>query len=670
MAYKIKGNVEVSGSSLKVNTIEVLTESGSQVVQNKTINADLNTISNIDNADIKAGAAIDAAKIADGSVSSTEFQYLNGVTSPLQDQLDDKADAALLENNIYVGDASDLAAAVDTSALGDIEASTAAGLQIKAGAILNADVNASAAIAYSKLAALTASRALQSSAGGVVEASAVSSTELGYLSGVTSAIQTQLNGKLSLTGGTMSGDIAMGGNKVTGLGAPTGAADAATKGYVDAVAEGLKPKTAARVATDVAGTLASDFEDGDTVDGIVLATGDRLLIKDQVAAEENGIYIVQASGAPVRSTDFDSLSPIDEINGAMVAVQEGTENAGKIFVQSGVVTTIGVDPIDFIFFNSSSGLVGGDGITISGSNVSVDHDGEGLQFSANQLALELDGSSLSKSASGLRVANLGVDTAQLAAASVTEAKLNASVAGDGIAGGAGTALSVDHDGQGLTFAANQLALELDGSTLSKSASGLKVADLGIANAQIDTAAAIARSKLASGNAHRILVNDAGGAFGEAAALTNGQLLIGSTGAAPVAAALTAGAGISITNGAGSITVASVNASAGDLPETSFSAANNQGAAADVTGFVFANATVRSFEALVSIALDATADLFEVRTLRGIQKGASWDMSETSNGDDTGVVFTITNAGQIQYTSNSSAGFVSNTIKFRAITTSV
>lgn len=670
MAYKIKGNVEVSGSSLKVNTVEVLTETGSQVVQNKSINADQNTITNIDNADIKAGAAIDASKIADGSVSSTEFQYLNGVTSPIQDQIDDKADAALPENNILVGDASDLAAAVDTSALGDIEATTAGGLQIKAGAILNADVNASAAIDYSKLAALTASRALQSSGSGFIEVSAVTSTELGYVSGVTSAIQTQLNAKLALAGGTMSGDINMGGNQVTNLDAPVAASDAATKGYVDSVAEGLKPKTAVRLATDAAGTLASDFENGDTVDGEVLATGDRLLIKDQADPAENGIYIVQASGAPVRSSDFDSLTPIDEINGAMVAVQEGTENAGKLFVQSGVVATIGTDPINFIFFNSSSGLVGGDGITISGSNVSVDHDGQGLQFVANQLALELDGSTLSKSASGLKVADLGIGTGQLAAAAVTEAKLAASVAGDGIAGGAGTALSVDHDGEGLQFVSNQLALELDGATLSKSASGVKVADGGISNTQVNAAAAIARSKLASGNAHRILVNDAGGAFAEAAALTNGQLLIGSTGAAPVAAALTAGAGISITNGAGSITVAASSASAGDIAETSFSAANNQSSPADVTGFAFANGTVRAFEALVSISLDATADLFEVRTLRGIQKGAQWDMSETSNGDDSGVVFTITNAGQVQYTSANSAGFVSNTIKFRAISLSV
>lgn len=111
-------------------------------------------------------------------------------------------------------------------------------------------------------------------------------------------------------------------------------------------------------------------------------------------------------------------------------------------------------------------------------------------------------------------------------------------------------------------------------------------------------------------------------------------------------------------------------SAGDIQETSFAAANNISSPANVTGLAFANGTVRSFKAMVSIALDATADLFEHFELMGIQKGASWDMSVTSVGDDSGMAFSITSAGQVQYTSANSAGFVANAVKFRAITTSV
>ena len=71
-------------------TIELTTNTSTQTLTNKTIDADSNTITNIENADIKAGAAIDTTKIAVGSVSNTEFQYLDGVTSGIQGQIDGK----------------------------------------------------------------------------------------------------------------------------------------------------------------------------------------------------------------------------------------------------------------------------------------------------------------------------------------------------------------------------------------------------------------------------------------------------------------------------------------------------------------------------------------------------------------------------------------------------
>lgn len=111
-------------------------------------------------------------------------------------------------------------------------------------------------------------------------------------------------------------------------------------------------------------------------------------------------------------------------------------------------------------------------------------------------------------------------------------------------------------------------------------------------------------------------------------------------------------------------------STGDIDQTSFAAANNQVAATDVTGLLFVNASVRSFEALVSVYINATSPLYEQFILRGIQKAASWEMSQTSVGDNSGIVFSITTLGQIQYTSPNSAGFVSNAVRFRAKVTSV
>ena len=113
-----------------------------------------------------------------------------------------------------------------------------------------------------------------------------------------------------------------------------------------------------------------------------------------------------------------------------------------------------------------------------------------------------------------------------------------------------------------------------------------------------------------------------------------------------------------------------SAHTGDIAHTSFSAANNQVAAANVTGLAFAAGSVRSFKAQVSVSINATTALNEVFDLQGVQLAGGFVMSSSSVGDDSGVVFTITSAGQIQYTSPNSAGFVSNTIKFRASVTDV
>lgn len=113
----------------------------------------------------------------------------------------------------------------------------------------------------------------------------------------------------------------------------------------------------------------------------------------------------------------------------------------------------------------------------------------------------------------------------------------------------------------------------------------------------------------------------------------------------------------------------VAAVTGDINLTSFSAANNQSSAADVAGLAFANGTVRSFKALISVAITATGDLFAQYTLDAIQKDSLWEMSQSFVGDTTGIVFTITTAGQVQYQSSSVSGFVSSKFSFRALVTS-
>lgn len=185
--------------------------------------------------------------------------------------------------------------------------------------------------------------------------------------------------------------------------------DVLTKKDQDAALEGLKPKEAVRVATTANITLSGT----QTIDGVSVIADDRVLVWMQTDPTENGIYDV-AAGAWARSSDYDSISPIDELHGATTTAQEGTTYTGYQFVQYGTIVTIGVSDITFTVRANQTNL-GGDGIDVTGSTISVDHDGEGLTFDTNQLALELDGGTLSKSGTGLKIADNGVDEAQLSA---------------------------------------------------------------------------------------------------------------------------------------------------------------------------------------------------------------------------------------------------------------
>lgn len=197
----------------------ILTHTSSATVSNKTINAPDNTLTNISNSNISASAAIAGTKI-DPDFDTQTVQASGGFSSnagvafvlPSADGSSGQvlstdgagnlsfvgvASSVLAENNIRIGDSGNSQQSVDTSSLGDILADTVTGLTIKAGVIVDADVSASAAIDITKLAA-TADRALEVGAGGAVQASAVTRTELNYLDGVTSALQTQLDGKQPL----------------------------------------------------------------------------------------------------------------------------------------------------------------------------------------------------------------------------------------------------------------------------------------------------------------------------------------------------------------------------------------------------------------------------------------------------------------------------------------
>jgi hypothetical protein len=110
-----------------------------------------------------------------------------------------------------------------------------------------------------------------------------------------------------------------------------------------------------RVATTTSGTLSTAFANGQTVDGIVLATGDRILVKNQTTASQNGVYVVVASGSPTRATDFDSST---EILRGTIYVSSGTTNTGTWWHSTNTsAITIGTTSINYASRASMSSSV-------------------------------------------------------------------------------------------------------------------------------------------------------------------------------------------------------------------------------------------------------------------------------------------------------------------------
>lgn len=179
-----------------------------------------------------------------------------------------------------------------------------------------------------------------------------------------------LTNKTLGSGTALGADLNAGGYKITSLGAPTNSTDAATKAYVDAVSEGLHVHEAARVYSSANIDLSTDLEAGDVIDGVTLVAGDRVLVNGQTTKSQNGIYVVQASGAAVRAADFDT--PAEVSSGDFIFVSAGTTYGNTGWVQTKSPATIGVNEIEFTQFSGAGTYTAGAGLTLSGTIFSAD----------------------------------------------------------------------------------------------------------------------------------------------------------------------------------------------------------------------------------------------------------------------------------------------------------
>ena len=188
------------------------------------------------------------------------------------------------------------------------------------------------------------------------------------------------------------GAVSLNSQKITNLATPTADGDAASKSYVDGVSQGLDVKGSCVAATTANITISTALNNGDTLDGVTLSTNDRVLVKDQSTASENGIYVVGSS--PARADD---LAAGADAAGMFTFVEQGSVNADNGFVctSNKGSAVVGTNNLAFSQFSGAGQITAGDGLDKSANTLSLDlKSNGGLVIESTELALKLDASSI------------------------------------------------------------------------------------------------------------------------------------------------------------------------------------------------------------------------------------------------------------------------------------
>ena len=191
---------------------------------------------------------------------------------------------------------------------------------------------------------------------------------------------------------TPTASVSFGSQNITNLADPVNTQDAATKGFVEATSQGLDVKDSCVAATTANITISTALNNGDTLDGVTLSTNDRVLVKDQSTASQNGIYVVGSS--PARAAD---LATGANAAGFFTFVEKGTVNADNGFVctsDSGSAV-VGTNNLTIAQFSGAGQITAADGLQKSGNTLSVDlKSNGGLVIESTEMAVNLGASSI------------------------------------------------------------------------------------------------------------------------------------------------------------------------------------------------------------------------------------------------------------------------------------
>ena len=285
----IYGVISSSTYSSPNTTVNITWDSGSLSSETLAVSVSM----------LDVNGLIDASKLLSGTI----------LNARLDQQLQDVAGLAVTNSGLIVGDGSNFV--LETGATLRTSLGLTIGTNVQA---YDADLAALAGptSASDKVPYFTGS--------GAAAVADFTSAGRALVDDANAAAQLTTLGAVPKAGGTMTGDLVLAGN-------PDAALKAATKQYVDNLLAGLAKRSTVRAGTTANITIATALNNGDTLDGVTLATDDLVLVKDQSTSNQNGVYKVAAS--PARDDLFDTY---DEHPGALIVIEEGTANADTIYL--------------------------------------------------------------------------------------------------------------------------------------------------------------------------------------------------------------------------------------------------------------------------------------------------------------------------------------------------